>query len=83
MWIAQDEFGVSRVSFQLHEPFLYLWGLIATLRHATGQFDFVRIADNLWAPTQLDLELDLRVFFRSIRRHVRQDWVEHRPIDGQ
>lgn len=83
LWIAQDDYGVARVSFQMQEPFKYLWGLIATLRHATGQFDFVRIADNLWAPTQLDLELDLRVFFRSIRRHVRQDWVEHRPIDGQ
>ena len=83
LWIAQDDYGVARVSFEMQEPFKYFWGLVATLRHATGQMDFDRIADNLWAPTQIDLELDLRAFFRTIRRHVRQDWVEHRPITSQ
>ncbi len=83
LWIAQDDYGVVRVSFEMQEPFKYFWGLVATLRHATGQMDFDRIADNLWMPTQIDLELDLRVFFRTIRQHVRQDWVEHRPITSQ
>ena len=83
LWIAQDDYGVARVSFEMQEPFKYFWGLVATLRHATGQMDFNRIADNLWMPTQIDLELDLRVFFRTIRQHVRQDWVEHRPITSQ
>ena len=83
LWIAQDDYGVARVSFEMQEPFKYFWGLVATLRHANGQMDFDRIADNLWAPTQIDLELDLRAFFRTIRRHVRQDWVEHRPITSQ
>ena len=83
LWIAQDDYGVARVSFEMQEPFKYFWGLVATLRHANGQMDFDRIADNLWAPTQIDLELDLRAFFRTIRQHVRQDWVEHRPITSQ
>jgi hypothetical protein len=83
LWIAQDDYGVARVSFEMQEPFKYFWGLVATLRHVNGQMDFDRIADNLWAPTQIDLELDLRAFFRTIRQHVRQDWVEHRPITSQ
>ena len=82
LWIAQDDFGVARISFEMQRPFRYLWGLIATLRHATGDFDFERIDDNVWIPKSFDLELDLRVFFRNMRRHIRQDWIEHRPIGG-
>lgn len=80
LWIAQDDFGVARISFEMQRPYRYLWGLIATLRHATGHFDFERLDANLWVPTSFDLELDLRVFFRRIRRHIRQNWVEHRQI---
>jgi len=77
LWISKDDYGVVRVAFEMQEPFRYLWGLVATLRHATGQLDLERIEPGLWTPTTFDLEMDLRVFFKSIRRHIRQEWLEH------
>ena len=81
LWIAQDDYGVARVSFEMQEPFRYLWGLVATLRHATGRLDFRRVDGELWAPSAFDLQLDLRVFFKGIRRHVRQQWVDVRRLE--
>ena len=82
LWIAQDDYGVARISFEMREPFRYLWGLVASLRHADGQFDFERVEGNLWTPVTFDLHLDLRVFFRNIRRNIRQEWLEIRPLSA-
>ncbi|MDE0830007.1 MAG: hypothetical protein OSB03_12485 [Vicinamibacterales bacterium] len=80
LWIAQDDYGVARVSFEMQEPFRYVWGLVATLRHATGQLEYERVDHNLWTLARFDLELDLRVFFKGIRRRIRQAWIEHSRI---
>lgn len=81
LWIAQDDYGVARVSFEMQRPFRYVWGLVATLRSATGRLDYARIDRNLWAPARFDLQLDLRVFFKGIRRRIRQVWSEHSRIE--
>jgi len=83
LWIAQDDYGVARISFEMQEPFRYLWGLAATLRHAAGQLDFERIDHNLWIPARFDLELDLRVFFKGIRRRIMQRSVEYGRLGEQ
>ena len=80
LWIAQDDYGVARISFEMKRPFRYVWGLVATLRHAAGQLEYERVDHNLWTPARFDLELDLRVFFKGIRRRIRQVWVEHTRI---
>ena len=80
LWIAQDDYGVVRIAFEMREPFRYLWGLVASLRHAAGQLDFERVDGNVWTPATVDLQLDLRIFFKGIRRHIRQDWEEIRPL---
>ena len=77
LWISQEDYGVVRVSFEMQRPFRYLWGLVATLRHADGRFDFERIAQNFWAPVAFDLTLDLRVFFRGMHRHILQRWTDY------
>ena len=64
----------------MQRPFRYVWGLVATLRHAAGQLEYERVDRNLWTPARFDLELDLRVFFKGIRRRIRQVWVEHTRI---
>jgi hypothetical protein len=80
LWIAQDDYGVARVSFEMQRPFRYVWGLVGTLRHAAGQLDYERVDRKLWVPARFDLELDLRVFFKGIRRRIRQVWSEHNRI---
>ena len=81
IWIAQDDYGVARVDFTMQRPFRWLLGLVGTLRHATGQFDFQRLEPNLWMPAVSRIEFDVGVLFglKSIRRRIRTEWLEHRP----
>ena len=76
LWIAADDYGIARASFEMQKPFRYLWGLVATLRNAAGRFDFERGDGGVWTPRSFDLTLDLRVFFKSIRRRIKQTWTE-------
>ncbi len=83
IWIAQDDYGVARVDFTMQRPFRWLWGLVGTLRFASGRFDFQRLEPNLWMPAVSRIEFDVRVLFgiKSIRRRIRTEWLEHRPAD--
>ncbi len=33
-----------------------------------------------WLPSSFEMQMNLRVFFRSTRRHIRQEWVEVRRL---
>mgnify|MGYP001381736238 CR=1 FL=1 len=81
IWVTQNDYGVARVSFKMQKPFRYLWGIVATLRRAEGQLDFIRVSPKTWYPSNVDINLDLNVFFRGIRRHIRQDLIEHHPLN--
>ena len=81
MWITQNDYGIARISFAMNKPFRYLWGIAATLRNVEGQLDFIRVSPKVWYPSAFDLHLDLSVFFRGIRRHIRQDLIEYHPVD--
>ncbi len=76
IYITQKEAAVSRIEFKLQRPVLYLWGLIAALRDASGRLDFERAEPNVWLPKMFDIRSDLRIFFRRTRRHVIRTWVE-------
>jgi len=81
LWITQDDYGVARVSFEMQKPFRYVWGLVATLRSTVGQLDFERVDQALWTPLTFDLTLDMRVFFKGIRRHIQQEWIARHRVD--
>lgn len=81
LWISQDDYGVARIAFKMQRPFRYLWGLVATLRNAEGQLDFELIQPDIWAPSTFNLEMDLRVFFKGIRRRIQQHWSDYQPVD--
>ena len=80
LWVAQKDFGVVRVYFEMRRPFRYVWGIVATIRNTTGQLDFERVDNNMWIPKEIDLKLDLRIFFKNIRRHISQEWLGHQPF---
>jgi len=80
LWISKKDFGVVRVAFEMQEPFRYLWGLAASLRHAEGRLDFKKISPGFWAPSEFNLRLDLRVFFKGIRRHIQQTWNDYKLL---
>ena len=81
IWVTQNDYGVARVSFEMQKPWRSLWGIVATLRNAEGQLDFIRVSPKVWYPSSVDLNLNLSVFFRGMRRHIRQDLIEYHPLD--
>ena len=81
LWIGQHDYGVRRAVFEMQRPFRWLWGIAGTLRRATGQLDFRRVEPNLWIPDRTLVEIELGVFFglKTIRRRIRNEWVDHSP----
>lgn len=85
LWITQQDYRVARVTFEMQEPFRWLWGIAGTLRHATGQFDLQWIQPNLWTLANSRIEIDMSVLFgmKSIRRRIRSEWIDHRPLHAE
>lgn len=85
LWITQDDYRVTRVTFEMQRPFRWLWGIAGTLRHATGQFDLQWIQPDLWTLASSRIEFDVSVLFgmKSIRRRVRSEWIEQRPLGSE
>ena len=84
LWIAQNDYGVRRAVFEMQRPFRWLWGIAGTLRRATGRLDFRKVESNLWIPARTQVEIELGVFFglKTIRRRIRNAWVEHQPPES-
>ena len=81
LYVAQTDYGVVRVEFELGRPVKWLWGLIATLRHASGRLEFERVEPDVWLPKAFALHIDLRVFFRTTRQRINRTWVERTRLD--
>lgn len=82
LWIAQDDYGVARVQFALRDPIKYLGGILATVRKTDGILDLQRIEPNIWVLSEFELQLDLRVFFKNIRRVITSEWTEYQRFDA-
>ena len=65
----------------MQKPVKYLWGLLATLRRAAGRLEFERVEPNVWLPHSFGLAIDLRIFFKGLRRHVTREWVKRQRLD--
>ncbi len=80
LWIAQDDFGVARVEFILRDPIKYLGGFLATVRKTDGLIEIDRVEPGVWLPSSFELQLDLRVLFKSIRRVITTEWTDYRRV---
>ena len=80
-YVSQVDYGIVQIDFEVQKPVRYLWGFLATLRHARGRLEFERVEPNVWLPHLFDLEIDLRIFFRRLRRHVTREWVQRERLD--
>ena len=85
LWITQDDYRVTRVTFEMQRPFRWLWGIAGTLRHAAGQFDLEWIQPDLWTLANSRVEFDVSVLFgmKSIRRRMRSELVEYQAPDAE
>ena len=80
IWVSQDDYGVARVEFEMAKSVRFWGGILGTLRNTVGRLEFVRVAANVWAPTTIDIRLDLRILFKNIRRRIVREWVDYRPL---
>ncbi len=81
LYVSQQDHGIMRIEFELNKPVRYVWGLVASLSHAVGRIDLHRIEPDVWLPQRFDMRIDIRVFFRTMRRHVVREWVERQRIE--
>ncbi len=82
LWISRDDFGLARVEFEMREPFRYWGGLIATIRNTTGRMNFEPVDTDVWMPVDFAFELDLRIFFKNIRRRITTTWSDYQRVDS-
>ncbi len=81
LYISQTDYGVVRIEFELDKPVKQLWGLIATLRHASGRLKFKRVEPGVWLPEMFDLRVDLRILFKTTRQHINRTWIERTRLN--
>ena len=74
IWVAQDDYGLVRVEFQMLESVRFWGGLLGTLRDTVGRLEFDRIEPGVWLPVELDIRFDLRILVKNIRQRVRRQW---------
>lgn len=79
-YVTQTDYGVIRIDFELLRPVRYLWGMIASLRQATGRLEFERVEDTVWLPRAYELHIDVRIFFRTTRQHIVREWLERDQV---
>lgn len=77
LWIAKEDFGLSRVEFEMDEPVRFWGGIAGTLRNTVGRLQFLRTDEGAWVPKHLDIRLDLRIVFWNIRRRIVREWDEY------
>jgi len=83
MWIAKTDYGVPRVEFDLDEPIRYLGGFLATVRETAGRVEYERVEPDVWLPMEFELELDLRVLVKNIRRVINRRWSDYRRVEQE
>lgn len=70
IWVAKDDYGVTRVEFEMAESVRFWGGILGTLRNTRGRLEFVRVDEDVWLPDRTEIHLDLRILFRNIRRNL-------------
>lgn len=79
-WVSQDDYGLVRVEFEMAKSVRFWGGILGTLRNTIGRLEFTRVADRVWMPTTIDIKLDLRIVFKSIRRRIVREWADYSPL---
>jgi len=80
LWIVKEDFGLSRVEFEMDEPVRFWGGIAGVLRNTVGRLQFIRTDEGTWVPKRIDIRLDLRIVFWNLRRRIVREWDEYALI---
>ena len=75
--IVKEDFGLSRVEFEMDEPVRFWGGIAGVIRNTVGRLQFTRTAEGAWVPKRIDIRLDLRIVFWNLRPRIVREWDEH------
>ncbi len=81
LWISKSDYGLARVEFEMQRPFRYWGGFVAMIRNTVGKLNFEPVEPDLWMPADFTIELDLRIFFKNIRRRITRSWSDYKRVD--
>ena len=70
VWIAQEDYGIVQVEFQMNETVPFWGGIVGRLRNTVGHISFMRTAEQIWLVDTVNITLDLRIFFSNIHRRI-------------
>lgn len=82
LWISKNDYGLARVEFEMQRPFRYWGGFLAMIRNTVGKLNFEPVEPDLWMPADFTIELDLRIFFKNIRRRITRSWSGYKRVDS-
>ena len=80
LWVVKEDFGLSRVEFEMDEPVRFWGGIAGVLRNTVGRLQFTRTAEGAWVPKRIDIRLDLRIVFWNLHRRIVREWDEYALI---
>ena len=80
VWVSQDDYGLVLVEFEMAKSVRFWGGILGTLRNTIGRLEFTRVAEHVWVPTTIEIKLDHRIAFRSIRRRIVREWADYAPV---
>ena len=80
IWVSKEDYGLARVEFEMATSVRFWGGILGTLRNTVGRLEFTRVAERVWMPTTIDIQLDLRILFRNIRRRIVREWAGYSPL---
>ena len=80
IFVDAETFEVARIEFRLIEPVGLWWGLLGKLRQVEGSVERKPLADGHWAPTELNIYMNMQVLFSNKHYRRRLQWSGHRLL---
>ncbi|MDP6581074.1 MAG: hypothetical protein QF681_10495 [Vicinamibacterales bacterium] len=80
IWIDQETYEISRVSFEMMERVRLWWGILGSVSDAKGHIERQPIGEDAWMPTELDIYFHVRVLFSTTRRGETTHWNDFEPV---
>jgi len=68
VWIDQEDYEIAKAEMRLTEGTQIWWGLLASLRGFTADFEQTRLPDGFWFLKHMDSTIDARLLFSTVHR---------------
>ncbi len=78
IWIDAEERALVKLDYKLQEPAKLWWGIIGSILDMSGGVSLERVAENIWMPKEVNVDMAGRVLFMSLDQRIRLRWSDYR-----